>query len=792
MENMFQDLIYSLRMLLKSRVSTVIAIVSLALGIGANATIFSVVNALLVRPLPFTSPDQLVMVGEVLRGQADDLGSTSYIDYQDLRAASQSFDGLEAYYEREFSLLGDAEAERVSGASISYNLFSMLGINPVAGRQILAEEDRPGAPLTCLISADLWKRRFNADQSLIGKPITLNTKTYTLVGVMPAGFHFPFKSDVWVPLFDYSSTSRETRYLQVIGRLKPGISKMQASTELNGIAARLEQQFPETNTGIGITVTAIRDVLYGKELRLGFSVLLGAVGFVLLIACANIANLLLVRTGARAQELAIRLALGATRGRIVRQLLTESLLLGVVGGTLGIFLALWGVELLVQAVPEELPYFVHFTIDQTVLGFVVLVSVATSLLFGIVPALRYSVPDLHTTLKESAKNNTSSVHRNRIGSFLVVAEVALALVLLIGASLMIESFLRLTRVHPGFTSQHIVTFRTTGHGEQFHQEVLGKLATLPGVESVGAVLGLPLEDSNSTAPLIDPVTGREYEIFQMNPLGNYFSTMQIPLLAGRFFSEQDTRDALKVVILNQSLARRLFPNGDAIGKVVKQGKDPDDPALTVIGIVGDVKRGALNDGVESQMYLPYTQINWDPSLTFVVRTRTAAEQLLPAIRQTVADIDLTRPVYGLQTMTDVIRRSRTFWMSRLLSTLFGFFASVALFLAAIGIYGVISYSVSQRTREMGIRMALGAQHRDIVALIVGQAMRLTLIGLGIGLGIAFGFSRFLSSLLFEISPTSPMTIGSVVVVLGLVALSACYLPVQRAIQIDPMRTLRNE
>ena len=807
METLWQDLRYGVRMLLKKPGFTFVAVLTLALGIGANSAIFSVVNAVLLRPLPYQDPERLALVWWSVPKLSLDVMPASAPDFNDWKNQNQVFERLAALEGLSFNLTGEGEPERVQGAAVSADLFPLLGVQASAGRTFSAEEEQPGRNKVVVLSHNLWQRRYGSDPKLIGQAIALNGESYIVTGVMPPGFRFPEGAEeinVWVPLaFDADVMSRRGhRYLIVVGRLKPGITLQQAQTEMNVVASRLAQQYPDTNTGWGIKVASLHAELT-EDIGPALLVLLGAVGFVLLIACANIANLQLARATARQKEIAIRLALGASRFRLIQQFLTESVLLAVLGGALGLLLALWGVDALVHLLPADVPRLEQVGIDTYVLGFTLLVSLLTGIFLGLAPALQATKPDLTEALKEGGKTLMGSLRRSRVRSLLVISEVALALVLLIGAGLMIESFQHLRKVNPGFNPENVLKmdlalpeqkYAEDYQQAAFFQQLLEKVESLPGVLSAGVSTNPPLTDDSKSDFSIEgrppQAQGGEDAASYGSVSPNYFRALGIPIVKGRAFTEQDTSQSTPVVIISETMARRYWPDEDPIGKRLKQG-DPEDPDpwLTIIGIAGDVRRYGLDEDLKPEIYFPYLQ-KPSPAMALVVRAFTSPTSMVAAVRNQVQAIDKEQPVYDVKTMDQLLAESVA--SRRLSMLLLGIFAALALVLSAVGIYGVISYSVSQRTHEVGIRMALGAQPWDILRLIVKQGMVLVIIGLLVGLAGAFAMTRVMSSLLYGVSATDPLTFIGLSLLLAGVALLACLIPARKATKVDPMVALRYE
>jgi putative ABC transport system permease protein len=801
MNTLLQDLRYGIRMLLKNPGFAVVAVIALGLGIGANAAIFSVVNTVLLRPVPYEDPDQLMVLKENMPPKFPEF-SISPGNFLDWQKQNTVFERIAAINGSAFILVVEgAEPERLRGARVSAGMFEMLGVNPMHGRTFLEEEDQPGHENVAILSGGLWKRRFAADPNVIGQPITLSGISYTVIGVMPPSFGFPDReTDVWAPV---AFTARDAQvhgghYLSAIGRLKQGTTVEQARTEMSAIAGRLAEQYPDSNTGWGVDVFSMQEYEV-RDIRPALLVLLGAVGLVLLIACANVANLLLARATTRQKEIAIRSALGASRGRVARQLLTESVLLALVGGVVGVLLAQLGIGSLLALAPEDVPRVKDVTLDASVLGFTLLVTLLTGVIFGLVPALQSSRVNLNETLKEGGRGTTGGHHRVRAG--LVVTEVALALVLLIGAGLLIRSFYRLQQVNPGFNPSNALAVTVSLPGRKYQQpdqraafftQLIEKVSTLPGVAAVGASQTLPIQGDYLLGFIIQGrppfPPGQEPSTNYYSVTPDYFRAMGIPLLRGREFTEQDRTGATRVVIINEEMAKRYFPDEDPIGKRIHVTQGPET-FREIVGIVGDVKQYGLARPTTLQTYEPFLQTPYS-SMTLVVRADGNLAPLGGAIRSQVLAIDKEQPISRIKPLEEVVSESVA--KQRFSMLLLGIFAAVALVLSAVGLYGVMSYSVTQRTHEIGIRTALGAKQSDVLKLVVGQGMVLALTGVGIGLLAAFGLTRLMSVLLFGVSATDPLTFVALPAVLTLVALAACFVPARRATKVDPMIALRYE
>jgi putative ABC transport system permease protein len=811
MTTLLQDLRYGTRMLMKNPAFTLVAVLALTLGIGADTAIFSVVNAVLLRPLPYDQSENLVFLTErspVLEGM-----SVAYPNFLDWREQNNAFESIGVFRRSDYNLTGGGEPERIVAGQVSADLFRVLRVNAARGRIFDNDEDKPGSPLVVVLSHALWQRRLGGDPNIIGQTLTLNGRDFTVIGIMPPSFQFPSRVEMWTPVGQLAKDPGwESRGnhpgLYAMARLKPGVTVQQARDDMEIVAANLEKQYPDSNTGNRASLTPALENVVGS-IRTALLVLLSAVGFVLLIACANVANLLLARASNRQKEMAIRTALGASRTRIVRQLLTESLILSFAGGAFGILLAHWGVQLIIAVSPDSIPRFREIGLDARVLLFTMGVSLLTGIIFGLAPALQSSKPDLNETLKEAGRGSTGRRHIMR--SILVVSEVALTLVLLIGAGLMIRSFYHLQRVDPGFSADNLLTFNVSLPQKKypdpqqrinFYQQLLQNLTALPGVQSVGMATGLPLGNNGWQSGFWiegrpEPPQGQRplTEVALVGP--GYFKAMQIPLLRGRDFNDQDVMAAPPdpkhpefrrptVTVIDEEFARRYWPDEDPLGQQITfwGGK------VTVVGIVRRVKMEGLNtDSNRVQSYYPFNQ-NPSGSMSVVVRTIGDPTGLSNAVRQQVLAIDPDQPIYSVQTMgqiwTDSIAPDRLFLM------LLGTFATVALILAAVGIYGVMAYSVTQRTHEIGIRMALGAAQSNVLGMVIRQGMKLALAGLGLGLVGAWLVTRTMSSLLFGVSATDPLTFVVISLALAGVALGACFLPARRATKVDPMIALRYE
>jgi putative ABC transport system permease protein len=800
---MFEDLRYSLRVLARSPSFTLVAVVGLALGIGANSAIFTAMNTVLLRPLPYKEAEQLVLLWELNRHNGDNEIKASAPDYIDWKEQNSVFPDIAAFNANSglgLNLSGADHPVRISATSVTGNLFSVLGVTPALGRSFLPDEERPGSAPVCILSDDLWKGRFGSDSKIIGRAVTLNSQIWTVVGVMPAGFRFPQSVDLWVPAMVRSTarTKHARHYLGVIARLKPGLPLDQAQAELDALARRMELQYPETNAGLGIRLVPLRTQITGN-IRPALLVLFGATAFVLLIACTNLANLLLVRATVRQAEMSLRLALGASRTRLVRQLLTESALLGLLGGILGLILAFAGTRLLFNHSPSNFPRTNEIAVDGRVLAFTLGLSVFTAVIFGVVPALQASKPDLIRTLKVGGSGFAVGHGWQRLRLLLVASEMALALVLLIGASLMIRSFFRLQEVNIGLDPLNVLTMNTTLTVDRypaprqvaFYRDVVERIGALPGVTSVGAVDNLPLGGSDVHSFGImgrsawDPGDEPSGEFSVVTP--QYFNAIGISLTKGRYFTKGDGGETPKVAIINDAVATRYWPQEDPLGKHITI--DFEREPREIVGVVGNVRHLGIDKQEPQQVYIPHSQ-SGGAAMYLVVRTTSDPLNLVPSVRSAVEAVDNNQPVYDIQTMEQ--RLSDSVSPRRFNMFLSGIFAAIALLLAGGGTYGVMSYYVTQQTHEIGIRMAMGADQVNILALVVGKGLVILCCALAIGVGVALAFSRVLSGLLFGISTFDLASILGASFLLTTVGLLACYIPARRASKVDPMVALRYE
>ena len=816
MQSFFQDLRFGARMLAKQPGFAVIAIITLALGIGATTAIFSLINSVLLRPLPFAEPERIVALGQTWPKSRNELSSLSYRNFADLRTQNRSFEQMSAYYPNTFTLTGEGKPQRLIGTVVTHDFFSVLRVQPLLGRGFTAADDAAGGGadgMPVVLSHQLWQKNFGGDSNILGRKLKLGGNDYTVIGVMPAGFSWPIMAqpvEVWTSIaLDARLTndgsilqSRGWRTWEAMGRLKAGVTLEQARADLDAIAKSLEQQFPKQNKDAGISAKPMVSFMVG-DLSYLLTILFGAVLCVLLIACTNVANLLTVRAAARRREIAIRAAMGAGQWRIVRQLLTESLLLSIVGGTLGLLLAVWGADGLRALAPESVPRLNETGIDWRVLLFAVGVSLLNGTLFGLIPALQSARTDLNTAFKDGSVTATEGRGRKRLRSVLVTAELALSLVLLTGAGLLLQSFMRLQRVDPGFDPRNLTTFNIELGSERFEKaepaiaffhDLQERLKTMPGVTSVGMASFLPLGGS-------DPSTGFE---IKGQPAGkdliggirivtpDYFRTMGIALKQGRDFTDRDTLTSTPVVLVNQSFAKKFFPNESPLGKYLKPSfgtynTPPRD--FEIVGIVGDVRHEGLRHDAPPEFYLPNAQMPFG-AMTVIIRSDVPTSALIPAATDIVTELDKDTPLYGVRTLNEYISRSLS--SQRLYMTLLVIFAALAVLLAAVGLYGVMSYAVGQRTQEIGIRMALGASQREVVGLVVRQGMIMIAVGVAMGVVASLALTRVLQSLLFGVTATDAITFTMVALLLSGIALLSCWLPARRAAQIDPMIALRYE
>ncbi|PYK56620.1 MAG: hypothetical protein DME48_00585 [Verrucomicrobia bacterium] len=805
--DLWQDLRYAMRTLAKNPAFTSIAIIAIALGIGANTAIFSVVNAVLLRPLPFKNPEQLVMVWENATHLGFPKNTPSPPDFLDWQRQNTVFTGMAAMAERSFNLTGIGEPERLDGRRVSANLFDLLGVPALLGRTFVPDDDRPGAHVV-LLSHSLWQRRFGSDPSVIGRPVILNGESFTVIGVMPHSVHLPaygtWQDKLWVPIAftNEEVTERGNHFLDVIARMKPGITFKQAQAEMETIAARLAKQYPRSNTRIGATVTPLHEEIVG-DIKPALLILLGAVGFVLLIACANVANLLLARAAAREKEIALRLALGASRFRLTRQFLTESVLLAFLGAGLGLLLALAGVRVLKTFVPSMILQIQAINIDGRVLLFTASIALLTGIVFGLAPAMHALDSNLNDSLKEGGRDPAVSRKGNQLRGLLVIGEVAVSFILLIGAGLLINSFLHLRNLDPGFRTDHLLTMKVDlselkyPDGQRrsvFFDEALRHIRALPGVQSVAVAGNLPFTYNGDSASIAvegipDPPPDQWPDVIYRAIGPGYFSTMGIPVIRGRDFTDQDKADSKKVVVISEKTAQHYWPEQDPIGKRLKTGATTSHaPWREVIGVVKDVRQNDFIAQPKMQMYFDYRQLKDPAANALVVRTSVEPMSLATSVRDAIWAVDKDQPVADIDTMDHIV--SEAIARQRFSMLLLGSFATLALGLAAVGIYGVMSYSVAQRTHEIGIRMALGARRTDVLQMTVKQGLRLVGIGMLVGLVAAFLLTRVMASLLYGISATDPITFLGISLVLLAVAILASYVPALRATKVDPIVALR--
>ncbi|HEX7772026.1 MAG TPA: ABC transporter permease [Pyrinomonadaceae bacterium] len=804
-ETAWRDVRLGARALVHSPIFTAVTVLSLALGIGANTAIFSVVNGLLLRPLPYPEAEQIVDVWHTPPQQAFpglDRFSVSPANYIDWKAQSTAFEQMAVYTYTGLSLSTSNDPLSLIGAAVSSDFFSVLRTNPMQGRGFTPDEEQPGRDQVVVISHGLWQRAFGANPNIMGQTLTLNSRSFTVVGIMPAGFEFPREAELWVPLA-WDDKERQVRSIHdylVVARLKQNVSLDQAQAEMSTISSRLEQQYPEENSGWGARVIPLREDLVGN-IRLALLVLFSAVGFVLLIACANVANLMLARGANRRKEMAVRIALGAGRARLVRQLLTESVLLAVTGGLLGLLLAVWGSKMLVKL--GSLPNAGEIGIDTWALGFTVLVSFAAGIIIGIVPALQFTRTNISETLKQGSGRTGGSPMKQHTRKALVISEVALSLVLLIGAGLMIRSFWKLQNVNPGFDTSNALTMSVvltpTRYSEPhqmlaFFDRAMEQIRAVPGVVSVGTTTTIPLAGGGSTQPFT--VEGRPAAAIAEQPMAqtryispDYFRAIGIPLRQGRVFSDYDRDNSVPVVIISEAMARRFWPGENPIGKRLTPSFHSEQGAREIVGIVGDVKSSGLEVDSAAMMYLPFRQ-SPRPFLSFVVRTASNPESLIQPVSRAIYSIDKEQALTDVQTLDQVLVASlsgRRFNMTLLLA-----FAGVALLLAAVGVYGVMNYTVTLRRRELGIRMALGAEATDVLRLVLRQGLTLTLIGVAAGLISAYALTRLMATLLYGVTATDYLTFITVPAVLIVVGLAASYVPARRATKVNPTIALRTE
>ncbi len=811
MQTFWQDLRYGARMLLKKPGFTLIAVLTLALGIGANTAIFSVINALILNPPRFTEAERVTAIWRTPKDKRAE-GFVSYLELQDWRAQSHSFESIAAYKPNGFIMLQEDQAERVEGMRVTANFLSLLKVNLLRGRDFQAEEEKRGAAGAVIIGYQFWQNRLGGSDSVLGQQLTLNGKPFTVIGILPAGFEFPLAPKQTELLTTIAGeggnlNERGAQVLKGIGRLKPGVPLAQAQMEMTNIAANLERQYPGSSRDITAYLVRADEQIVGADMRRALWVLLGAVGFLLLIACTNVTNLLLVRASIRQKEMALRVALGAGTWRIARHLLTESFLLAVISGGAGLLIAVWGLSAIKYYGVEQLPRLEEVQINGRVLAFTLGVSILTALLFSLLPIFKASRPDINEVLKAGSKNATGGGELRLWRNSLVVAEVALGLVLLIGAGLMIRSFGSLVNVPPGFDPENVLTgrismtrasYENTEERVRYVNQTLERLKALPGVESAAFAAPMPFSGGNVGSDFRiegrpSPEPGKEPSASNRSVTSQYFQSIKIPLRKGRYFTEQDQRGGDGVAIINESLASQYFQTEDPIGKTITNigaNQNNGDPKRwQIVGVVGDVHHSSLTRAARPEIYLPFQQNSWTWG-NFFVRTKNDPGGLTRGFSEAIRAGDKTVAVTNVQSLTQAI--SDTVAQARFYTFLFALFGITGLLLTVTGIYGVISYAVSQQTQEIGIRVALGAQSVDVLRLVLGQGLKLVVIGLVLGLASALALTRWMEALLFEVKPADPVTFGAIAILLMLVALLACWIPARRATKVDPMTALRAE
>jgi predicted permease len=804
--NFAEDVRFGVRMLVKDPKFTAVVVLALALGMGANTTVFTLVNAVLFRGLPFEKPDRVVDLTCQRLSRKVNRMQVSYPDFQDWRTQSKSFQDLAACSFEQMNLSDQSGVpDRYFGTLVSANAFSLIGQRPLLGRDFLPSEDKPGTAAVAILGYGIWATRYGKEPGILGRSIRVNDLPATVIGVMPEGMKFPLNNDLWMPLVRKGNwEKRDSRGLQVFGRLKDGSTLAGAQAEMDQISKRLENDYAKTNQGVSVLVRTYNDAYNGGQIRVVFLALLGAVGFVLLIACANVANLLLSRSLARAKEVSIRTALGASRWRVVRQLLVESVMLGLLGGALGLLFSIWGVRMFALAVADVgKPYWIKFVMDYSVFGYLAVISVATGILFGLAPALHMSKVDINETLKEGGRGTSGGSRARYLSAVLVVGELALALVLLVGAGLMIRSFMKTYGMDSGVNPNNVLTMRLTLDDAKyptpesrthFHDQLLPRLATIAGVESVALTSNLPQAGApdwqfelESQAPV---ERDKRPTVDGLIVSADYFRVLGAKVLRGRAFNGSDGLAGKTAAIVNQSFAAKYWPKDDAVGKHLRLIRDDgEQPWLTVVGVCSNIRQDASKAEMEAAIYVPYRQ-NAGSSTAIITRTKVPPATLANAFRKEVQAVDGNLPLYQVVTLSEFFAQQR--WAFRVFGSLFAVFAIIALLLASVGIYAVMSYAVSQRTQEIGIRLALGASTANILRHVLSAGVKQLAIGLAVGLAIAFGLTRVLAGLLVGITPTDPLTFVAIVLLLATVGILACWIPARRAMKVDPLVALRYE